>query len=75
MSLSRNPAGLSTRVPRSGVTLPVPPYLEMGHEMRSITLDLLVGRYGTKDNFGEFATVEWTVCDSSVTYHHQQLYT
>lgn len=33
--------------------------------MRSVTFHLLVGRNGTKDNFGELATVEWPVRDSS----------
>jgi hypothetical protein len=33
--------------------------------MRTVTLDLLVGRYGTEDDFREFAAIERPVGDSS----------
>ncbi len=35
--------------------------------MRPVALDLLVGGNSAEDDFGELATVEWTVCDASMT--------
>jgi hypothetical protein len=35
--------------------------------MRPVALDLLVGGNSAEDDFGELATVEWTVCDTPMT--------
>ena len=37
----------------------------MTHEMSAISLDLLFGRDGAKDNFRELPPFEWSVCDPS----------
>ncbi len=35
--------------------------------MRPVAFDLLVGGNGAEDDFGELATVEWTICDAPMT--------
>lgn len=37
--------------------------LEVGHEMRAVAFDLLVGRDGAENDLGEFAGIEWAVGD------------
>jgi hypothetical protein len=37
----------------------------MGHEMRSISLHLLIGRDGTKNNFCELSAFKGSICDTS----------
>ena len=42
------------------------PYLEMRHQVRSVSLYLLVGRDRTKYNLSKATTIEWPVRDASI---------
>jgi len=39
----------------------------VGHEVGAIALDLLVGRDGAEDDFGELAAFEGAVCYATIT--------
>ena len=52
---------ISLYTPTLRIRLLVYPYLEMRHQVRSVSLDLLVRRDGAKDNFSKTATIEWPV--------------
>ena len=38
--------------------------------MGSVTFHLLVGGYGAEDDLGEFTTVEWAICNSTIIDKH-----